>query len=43
MKWKGLLKEDQDFLPIKSSLNEGNTPFILLKNRCKKWRVVYGV
>jgi threonine synthase len=44
MRWEGLLKQYQSFLPISSttpllSLNEGNTPLLELKNLSKKWGV----
>lgn len=48
MRWEGLLKQYQSFLPISSntpllSLNEGNTPLLELKNLSKKWGVALHV
>ncbi|UCZ54663.1 threonine synthase [Bacillus shivajii] len=44
MRWKGLLNEYKDFLPIEKdtpqlSLNEGNTPLIPLKHLSEKWGI----
>jgi threonine synthase len=44
MRWRGLLEEYREFLPIHPntpllSLNEGNTPLIELKNLSKKWGI----
>jgi threonine synthase len=44
MRWQGLLKEYEPFLPVNShtpllSLNEGNTPLLSLKNLSEKWGI----
>ncbi|WP_442595942.1 threonine synthase [Neobacillus sp. D3-1R] len=44
MRWRGLLVEYREFLPIDTNtplltLNEGNTPLIHLENLSKKWGV----
>jgi threonine synthase len=44
MRWKGLLEEYKDFLPInentpKLTLNEGNTPLIKLERLSEEWGV----
>lgn len=44
MRWRGLLAEYGEYLPVKSNtplltLNEGNTPLIFLENLSEKWGV----